>query len=286
MRTCIVGHITHDLYPDGIYAGGCSFYGGMVHKALGAEVELRAGVGLNFQCDAEIEVLNPILRRTGETTTFKNEYPQNAPRVQWVEALAEPLPAEIDAGFDLIHLAPVLGELDFNSWVLAARPRTRVLGINVQGWIKAASSAPPATVQQVRWEPDPEVLRLVDVACLSDEDLIDQPGLFELLRAYVPVVALTHGREGAEIFATKTSSEESKWRVGVFETEVVDPTGAGDAFAAAFLHGVASGTPLSQAAAIAAAASSLVIEARGGRALPRVSNAVSRADRIEVEESR
>ncbi|QED28950.1 hypothetical protein FRD01_17220 [Microvenator marinus] len=284
MKTCIVGHITHDLYPDGIYAGGCSFYGGMVHKALGAEVVLRAGVGLNFQCDAEIEVLNPILRRIGETTTFKNEYPENAPRVQWVESLAEPLPAELEEDFDLIHLAPVLGELDFNAWVRAARPRARLLGINVQGWIKAASSTPPAVVQQVRWAPDPEVLKLVDVACLSDEDLIDQPGLFELLRAHVPVVALTHGREGAEIFATKTGSEESKWRVGIFETEVADPTGAGDAFAAAFLNGIASGKTLSQAAAIASAASSLVIEARGGKSLPRVSHALSRADRIEVEE--
>src|SRR5690554_6665598 len=103
MKSCIVGHITHDLYPDGIYAGGCSFYGGMVHKALGAEVVLKAGVGLNFQCDAEIEVLNPILRRIGETTTFKNEYPENAPRVQWVESLAEPLPAELEEDFDLIH---------------------------------------------------------------------------------------------------------------------------------------------------------------------------------------
>lgn len=284
MKTCIVGHITHDIYPDGIYAGGCSFYGGMVHKALGAAVTLHAGVGIDFSCESEIVALNPVLRRQGATTTFKNEYPPDAPRIQWVESLAEPLISSLAQDFDLIHLAPVLKELAFEEWVRAARPRARMLGINVQGWIKEASGTPPAVVSQVRWQPDPEVLRLVDVACLSDEDLIDQPGLLELLRSRVRIVALTHGSKGSEIFVTNSSGQDTKYRVGVFSTEVRDPTGAGDAFAAAFLHGLTKSMRVEDAAALASATSSVVIEARGGRALSRVPESFQRAKQVVVEE--
>lgn len=280
MKTCIVGHITHDRYGDQILPGGCAFYGGWTHHGLGAEVHLKSGVGTDFVCDWGLKGLNPELEIAGETTTFTNVYPEGGLRIQYVDALAPPLPTSPFNAYDLIHLAPVLAELDLNSWVEAARPHTQWLGINVQGWIKVASEGTARRrVVQKRWVPEASTLRQIDVASVSDEDLHEQGDLIDRLLQNVRFVAWTHGADGAEIFENGKNPKH----IGIYPTNPVDPTGAGDTFAAALMHGLASGMSVSDAGKLGAAAASIVIEATGGEALPRISDAKQRMLRIGQE---
>lgn len=294
----MVGHITHDRYEGGFVAGGCAFYGAKVHNELERETFLLGAVGEDFACEEAIGELNYQLERRGETTVFANYYPSRGPRVQLLEASGPPIlpknapPRWLKA--DLVHLAPVLGEVDLQAWKAAVGDG--LLAINVQGWIKEAGPLVDASaleagqqrglrgqarqVVQRPWEVTPEELNGVDIACLSEEDLIGQGDLLERLVQTIPIVALTFGEKGSRIFVNGEPRS-----VGIFETDAVDPTGAGDVFAAAFCHKIASGIHPVEAARFAAAAASICVEAIGPGALHRLGEAEQRARQVPVAET-
>jgi sugar/nucleoside kinase (ribokinase family) len=63
----------------------------------------------------------------------------------------------------------------------------------------------------------------------------------------------------------------------------LDPTGAGDVFAAAMLLALAAGQAPADAARLGAAAASIVVEGVGGEALGRIGEAWERRRRVRVE---
>jgi sugar/nucleoside kinase (ribokinase family) len=275
-RVVVVGHVTHDRYGGDLVPGGCAFYGAHTHRGLGATVRLLTVVGEDFACDATAFTgVDARVRRAGRTTLFTNIYPEGGIRIQKIEAQAPAvraadLPADW-ATADVLHLAPVMGEVDLVEWTRASR--ARLVGIGVQGWIKEAG--PASTVVQKRWAVDAAALRGVGAVAVGEEDLVDQGDLLDRLVAAVPIVAFTHGKRGCEVIVRGKTS-----RVGVFATSEVDPTGAGDTFAAGFFFGLARGDAPVDAARLGAAAASIVVEARGGESLARVGEAHARAARI------
>lgn len=296
MKTLVVGHITHDHYKGGFVAGGCAFYGAKVHRELKGETHLFGVVGEDFICEEAIEELDYLIKYQGETTVFANYYPDQGPRIQLVEGLAPPVTPEdvpdewLEA--DLIHLAPVLGEVDLQAWKAAVGDG--LLAINVQGWIKEPGPVVDVAeleerqqrgiegkarqVVQRPWEITVEELKGVDIACLSEEDLIGQGDLLERLLKAVPIVALTLGEQGSRIYI----NGEPTW-VGIFETTVLDPTGAGDVFAASFCHKIAEGIAPVKAAYFASAAASICVEGQGPASLHRLHESAWRAGKIESD---
>ena len=65
--------------------------------------------------------------------------------------------------------------------------------------------------------------------------------------------------------------------MGIYETTEVDPTGAGDSFAAGFLYGLASGSSPVEAAQLGAAVASVVVEEEGAKGIARLEVARERA---------
>lgn len=78
------------------------------------------------------------------------------------------------------------------------------------------------------------------------------------------IVAITKGAEGATIFAKKKIYE-----IPIFEVEVKDTTGAGDAFTAGMLYGLIRGRDIKEAGRIAAACSAICIQEIGARSGPK-----------------
>jgi sugar/nucleoside kinase (ribokinase family) len=79
----------------------------------------------------------------------------------------------------------------------------------------------------------------------------------------VPVVAFTRGENGADL------CHKGEWRhVDAFPAAVVDPTGAGDVFASAFLIRLSEGDDVWAAARFASCAASFVVEAEGVTGVP------------------
>lgn len=295
MRTLVAGHVTHDRYEEGFVAGGCAFYGAKVHRRLSGDTHLVTVVGEDFERDDEIAEFDATVERSGATTVFANYYPPGEPRIQLLETRAPEVTPELAPPewleADLVHLAPVLGEIDLLAWKRAAGDG--MLAINIQGWIKdAADTVEPSRLEQIQrrgvsgearrveqrlWKVSEEDLSGVDVACLGEEDVIDQPGLLDKLVSAVPVVAFTLGERGSRIYVDGEPTE-----VGIYETEAVDPTGAGDVFAAGFTHRLADGCDPIEAARFASACASIVVEEIGAHALTRLSEAGARAESVPI----
>jgi 1D-myo-inositol 3-kinase len=296
-KLLLVGHLTHDRYADSVRPGGGAYYCAEVYRRLGADLHVATVVGEDF-AHPDVLVRTPTTAtHQGATTTFTNLYPAGGARIQLLGTVAPPVePVRIPEAFRaaaVVHLAPVFGEIDIVAWKQAVRPAR--LAISVQGWVRQAgpeitpialaSLAGEEVARWARgrrvlprpWDIDVEALRGVDIAFLSDEDLVGQGDLLDRLREAVPLVVLTHGARGCSLFGRTRVT-----RVGVFATREVDATGAGDIFAAAMLWALATGAGERAAARFGAAAASLAVEAVGSEALAHLEQAAARAAQVPI----
>jgi sugar/nucleoside kinase (ribokinase family) len=273
VRVLVAGHVTLDRVGPELLPGGSAWYAARCHRGLGAEVRVATAAGPEYP-RAALAGLECAVAAAPGTTTFANAY-AGGRRTQRVERVAPPLdPAALPAAWreaGLLHLAPVAGELDLRAWLAAVR--APFVGLGVQGWLRRVE--PDGAVTEARCPLEAADLAGVGAAVLGDDDARGDPALAERLAATVPVVAFTHGAAGCEVLA-----RGRRLRVGAFPTREVDPTGAGDAFAAAFFLALARGEDPADAARLGAAAGSIVVEARAGEALARIGEAVARRDRI------
>jgi len=92
---------------------------------------------------------------------------------------------------------------------------------------------------------------------LTDRTGLSLEGIAEKVRGLV----VTLGEQGCEVWA-----DGKKTLVpGVKATEVLDPTGCGDAFRAALLHGIEQGWPMQQCVELGNRMGALKIASRGGQ---------------------
>ncbi len=112
-----------------------------------------------------------------------------------------------------------------------------------------------------------ELLALTDLlfvnhgalAALTGSDLSPVAALPALLAHGPRTVCVTAGARGAWV-----GTHEGTWHIPAFSVPVVDSTGAGDTFAAAFVYGYRAGWSPPTSARFAAAAAALTIGQRGG----------------------
>jgi adenosine kinase len=87
---------------------------------------------------------------------------------------------------------------------------------------------------------------------LSEEELI----------ASAPITVITHGSQGSKIYSSSPERQEVHIPI-VNVTDVRDPTGAGDAYVAGLVFGIARNLPLATCGRIAALAAAYAIEEQG-----------------------
>jgi hypothetical protein len=184
------------------------------------------------------------VRAAERTTTFEHVN-TGGRRRSWLRATAEPVDEEVDA--DVVFLCPVAGEVGPRCFRRGAG--TRVVGAGLQGWLRA--TGPGGEVVPRALPP----LAGADAWFASAEDVAAPPDL-------PGIVAWTAGEAGADVRVG------GAWHhVRAYPTTAIDPTGAGDVFAAAFLVAWARGEPPLRAAAIGACAASIAVEGEGVTAI-------------------
>ncbi len=231
MIAVAVGHVTHDRRGAALVPGGSAWYAARAWAAAGLAPRMVTCVGEDFLHDEALRGLGATVARGGATTLFTNEYPAEGPRRQRVEAVAPEVRPPAGLRADLLLLAPVIGEVSLEAW--RAVGGYRVCGL--QGWLKRREGE---RVWSSTAGIDPRAFAGSDAACLSEEDLGGDLEWLGALRAAVPVVALTLGGAGCEVF-----HGEEQARITVEPVAAPDPTGAGDTFAAGFALALARGAP-------------------------------------------
>jgi len=265
-----VGHLTLDVTEDGLRRpGGAALYAGLLAWRLGLRVGLLTSYGPDFSravIPPEIEV---VALPAPATTTFHLAYHVGGRRLR-LESRASPIsrgdlpPHWTEA--QIAYLCPVADEVDPG---LAAAFPDAGLGVGAQGWTRGWG--PMGEVRARPWEDPAPVLREAQALFLSREDVAGWEGEALALYQQVPVGALTFGADGAILFVNG-----ERYPVTPAPAREVEPTGAGDVFAAAFLIRYAENQDPWEAAGCAAAAGALAVEGEGIDGVPSAEALVAR----------
>lgn len=222
-----IGHVARDLTPDGARLGGSVAYAARTAQALGY------APGIVTACADDVDLL-PLaglaLHRlpVPHSTTFENLYGPEG-RTQFLRARATPLtPADVPLEWlraPVVHLAPLAGELDPD---LSLAFDGALLGLTPQGWLRGWDEA--GRVHPRDWPEAAVLLPRASAVVLSVEDVRGEWALLERWAKLVQVLAVTEGPRGCTVFVRGQGARQF---TAPPQAEV-DPTGAGDIFAAAF----------------------------------------------------
>lgn len=257
----VLGHVTKDVVEGGFRLGGTATYASLAALRLGLRVGVITSVSSDLDISSTFRGIEVHCIDSPVTTTFENVYLRHG-RDQFVRAVASRLTVEDIPDHCLaspvVLLGPVAQELDPN--LVYAFPKA-LIGVTPQGWMRKWDEQ--GKVYPKSWEEASTILPHATVLILSREDIGYQEEVIAGYAASMPVVAVTEGSGGAKVHFG------GEWHhVPAFQAVEVDPTGAGDAFAAAYLiHYAKRGDPLG-AALFANCVASLAIEQEGVAGLP------------------
>ncbi len=261
-----IGHITKDVLPGGGFApGGTVTFAARAARKLGAEVAIVTAAPpdlLQLPLFHDIQIYS---LPTETATIFENIYRPEG-RIQYVRAVAPPIPTEAVPrewyASPIVHLGPVAQEC--TPELLDLFPGA-LIGVTPQGFLRDWSG-PSGQVRPIAWVGAAAILPRISALILSEEDLPPGEKGRKMLQEFVrrcPLVACTQGKNGCVIY-----QHGQNQHVPAYSAHELDPTGAGDVFAAAFLLQLrASADPIA-AACFANAAAACSIEKPGATGLP------------------
>jgi sugar/nucleoside kinase (ribokinase family) len=222
----VIGHIACDLTPAGPRLGGTAAYAALTARALG----LRVGVVTARAGEVPLDVLDGIQvvnAAAQHSTTFENVYtPQG--RHQLVHYIAPDLRFEhippVWQAAPIVHVGPIAGEAKS---LADGKFPTSMLGLTPQGWLRAWDAG--GRVHLGPWPEALPALAKANAAVLSIEDVAGDEEQIEAMANACRVLAVTEGAAGARLY---WNGDLRRFRA--LPVKEVDPTGAGDIFAAAF----------------------------------------------------
>ncbi len=239
--------------------GGPALYAARMAANLGANVKLITRISKEYDRTV-FEGIDVDALPAETACRYANRYDESGARTQLLLAPGEPIgPSELDAhGADALVLAPAYHEFDSAP---AKGPELRA--VMLQGVLRATDG------ERVIPHPNPErqAVALVTPGCfafLSEEDTADASSLAASLAARGANVFVTRAARGASLFRERLRTDFA----AVPAAGVVDPTGAGDCFATAFVVRMVETGDIDVSCRFALAAGSLAVEGPGIAGIP------------------
>lgn len=247
----------HDRVDAGYRLGGTVSYASLMSAHLGVRTALMTSVGEDFKYwqsihDQSIQTYN---LRADRTTEFENIYSDTG-RTQFMHERAQTILA-VDIPDELhqvptVKLCLIADELDSTVVPLFANS---FVAASIQGWLRQRDPESGLITPKAL---DYDLLSGIDMIFLSLDDIDGDESELEQLRRMIDTVIVTNGPNPVQIYRDKAVLE-----MPVFPVEEIDPTGAGDIFAASFLVQYRRTQSLLLAGAYAHSAASYVVEHQG-----------------------
>lgn len=278
MKFLVIGNLTKDVIrskkEERIDFGGAASYCSITAKKLGCETHvLTKG---NHELDSWIKNLENLgirveLQESENLTCFVNDYRWDE-RKQFVSRDAGKIDFKDFGKVDVTHLGPVFNEITLEC-AKEARKNSKIVSLDVQGFVRSLRNK---EVIKKFWSEREDFLKHVDLVKIGGyeigsvskkknyEDIFD-----ELMSFGVKLVELTLGQKGSIVAA------EEVHRIPAYKTTLVDKTGSGDVFAAAFAIRYFETKDALESGLFASAAASFVVEDFGAKNI---------ADRERVKE--
>ncbi|MFL2761820.1 MAG: PfkB family carbohydrate kinase [Dehalococcoidia bacterium] len=268
----IIGPITNDhsvLDEDYKSLGGTTTYGAVLaqklnyHPAIVTSMK-RGDLPQNSLPGIPIHIAESI-----NTTSFVNIYNSEGARKQKLIDIATKIkPSDIPKEWiktPVVLLGPLANEVDYSCTRIFS---DSIVIATIQGWLRQWDSKGMTSIPK-EWD-GTEVLPFVDAAIVSEHDFENLED-FEKWKTLVNILILTQGENGATIFHSGKKIHIPGWK-----TDAVDPTGAGDVFAAAFSLSYSKSSNVEYAGRFASCAASFSVQGVGFESMPTQKQVESR----------
>ena len=222
----VIGHVAHDLTPEGWRLGGTAAYSALTARALGLRVGIVTASGPETSL-AQLDDIPVISLESPNSTTFENIYTPHG-RVQYLRGQATRINfrhvPQVWRSAQIIHLGPIANEVDAT---LPEGFSPALLGLTPQGWMRQWD--PECRVSPAVWHGADAALARASAVVISREDVNGDDELIEQMAQHTRILAVTESAAGAVLY---WNGDRRRFRAP--EVTEVDATGAGDVFAAAF----------------------------------------------------
>ncbi|MEQ8677556.1 MAG: PfkB family carbohydrate kinase [Aggregatilineales bacterium] len=225
----LIGHFTADLTPRGRQLGGTVSYAAKTIQSFGLQVGIVSSMMADDPLFSAFSETIQIHRVPAEqTTTFENIYTDDG-RKQYVRGRASDLiESQIPEQWrsaSLVHFGPLVNEVD--PALVRLFPGSITL-LTLQGLLREWGN--DGLVRFKRWFV-PEVIAELDFIVFSEEDILADPQLEQDIASIAPCLIVTRAEKGGTIYRRGALPVN----YASPHVEVVQPTGAGDVFAASLL---------------------------------------------------
>jgi len=256
-----VGHLSCDIIDGRRILGGSASYASLTARKLGRKAGILTAIADDFPF---LDLLHDITIRTipsKSTTTFRNIY-HDGLREQFISDIARSIgPSDIPERWleaQIVYLCPIANE---GIPETTACFQASLVGVGAQGWFRKWDST--GRVCKADWNSAVSVAKAADVIVYSELDTDAPYELAGNLSRHCPIIVVTRSSQGADLF-----TDGKRIHVPAFEIEEVDPTGAGDVFAASFLIQYQYSRDAISSAKFACCAASFVCEKEGTEGIP------------------
>ena len=248
--------------------GGTVSFAAVTASLLGRKPVILTRAGDDIDLSVLREIADVQVLPSSNTTTFANLYTPEG-RVQYCYTPSPPIAAvDIPPLLRAPHIA-LLGPLanEVLPEVAAIFDAETIVAAVPQGWMRRLDD--DGRVNPTPWSDMASILPHLDALILSKEDIDGELKQVDAFLEYVSLVVLTEYRDGSTVYRRLSDSEVEVVPIPPRPANEVDPTGAGDIFATAFLLRLdETGDPL-DAARYANVTASFGVEGKGVTGIPR-----------------
>ena len=267
----LIGHVTRDLIdnrPDSDYRlGGTVSFAAVTALRLGRTPTIVTRAAPDTDLTELPAAVDLRLLPSAITTTFANVYTEQG-RIQYCYTPAAAI-TQADIPPQLrrpraVLLGPLVDEIGSDIAPLFAPP-TLVTAVP-QGWMRRWDET--GRVYSKPWANADAILPHLDVLVLSLEDIDHDLQRLQPFFQHLSMIVLTEYRDGSTLYQRGVDKRVTETKIPPRPAREVDPTGAGDIFATAFMIRLQeTGDPV-QAARFANVTASFGVEHAGVTGIP------------------
>jgi hypothetical protein len=222
----VIGHFTRDLTPDGPRLGGTATFAALTAQALGLRVGIVTSWGEEIP-DTPIRHLPVVNFPSEESTTFENlSTPQG--RIQYLYHVAPNLSLNLvpDPWRNpaIVHLGPIAQEVEPS---LVRNFPAALIGVTPQGWLRNWDSSGRVGISE--WPESTFVLQRAGACVMSIDDVGRDEDRINEMASACRILVVTEGELGSRVYWNGDVR-----RFPAPKVVLVEDTGAGDIYAAAF----------------------------------------------------
>ena len=215
----IIGHIAHDLAPDGYRLGGTTAYSALTAGDFGLRVGMVTAAGPETSL-APLAGIQVISIDSPQSTTYENIYTEHH-RIQYLRAQATRIDFEaVPQAWrksSIIHLGPIANEMDS---FLPSTFSPSLLALTPQGWMRQWDEEQRVFMRE--WKGAELPLAQAGAVIISHEDVHHDHELIEHMAHQTRILVVTEGPAGCVVY---WNGDRRRFRPPAVHE--VDATGAG-----------------------------------------------------------